>query len=118
MLNLLFVYGTLKRKGINNFVITELCNGRFIGEAQSDPFFTMIDLGLYPAVVIGGNTAIKGEVFEIDSIEAVDRLEGYPRHYDRKLVDTPFGSAWMYFQHRSISSKDNYDTVPSGEWKC
>lgn len=58
----------------------------------------MYDLGAYPAVSIGGRTPIKGEVFAVDklTLAALDRLEDYPRVYNRIRIATPFGPAWMY----------------------
>lgn len=58
----------------------------------------MYDLGPYPAVSPAGRTAISGEIFAVDrlTLTSLDRLEDYPRVYDRMRIATAFGPAWMY----------------------
>lgn len=80
-----FVYGTL-RKGQGNrrvmepHLVRELGPGRIKG--------VMYDLGRFPAVVLGKNGVVVGEWVEVTEagLAALDRLEGYPRLYDRSVV--------------------------------
>ena len=97
----LFVYGTLK-KGFRNAVYLE--NARCLGEFITDPVYAMYDFGNYPAVSEMGKTAIEGEVYEIDKelLASIDRLERYPEYYQRMLIETSFGSAWMYVVNESL----------------
>lgn len=90
-----FVYGSLKR-GFSNHTL--LRGAAFLGEHVTPACYTMYDLGLYPAVSEGGTTPISGEVFAVDrpALAILDELEDYPQVYDRILVATPFGRAWMY----------------------
>ena len=97
----LFVYGTLK-KGFRNAVYLE--NARCLGEFITDPVYAMYDFGNYPAVSEMGKTAIKGEVYEIDEelLASIDQLEWYPEFYQRMLIETSYGSAWMYVVNESL----------------
>lgn len=109
---LVFVYGSL-RKGMINEDILRGC--QFVGEYTTPPVWKMYDLGLYPACVQGGDTAIVGEVYRIDKRDLIelDNLEGYPDLYHRKKIITEYGKAWMYFIK---SAHLDADRVPSGDW--
>lgn len=118
---MVFVYGTLKGGHYNNPVM-DRANGRLIGKYTTDPEFTMVSLGAYPAVLEGGTTGIVGEVFEVDSLTPLDRLEGYPGFYNRKVIDTVYGPAWVYFlSEQSAKSmrrrEQQFPTIESGEWE-
>ncbi len=90
-----FVYGTLKL-GFRNAYYLE--DGRFLGEFVTGPIYSMYDFGGYPAVSENGNTAIAGEVYDINEklLASIDLLEGYPDFYQRVMIETSFGGAWMY----------------------
>jgi gamma-glutamylcyclotransferase (GGCT)/AIG2-like uncharacterized protein YtfP len=90
----LFVYGTLKKGFCNHHV---LGNAKFIGAYTTQPRYTMYDMGAYPAIRLDGKTSIVGEVYEINDLELVDSLEGYPVLYDRTEIETDFGVAWVYY---------------------
>lgn len=108
----LFVYGTLKRGHSNNSRIED---GTFVKEVEIENF-DMYDLYSYPAIVDGTGT-IKAEMFRIteDDFDSTDKLEGYPTHYDRKLVTTKCGeTGWIYYyKNKPYSSK----IVETGDWK-
>lgn len=112
-----FVYGTLKKEFYNHNVIKR-SNGRFIGDAITDPIFTMVSLGAFPAVIPNGDTTIKGELYETDSLEFLDRLEGYPSFYNRKVVSVKVGDkdylATMYYID---TIQEHSGIVESGEWR-
>ena len=97
----MFVYGTLK-KGFRNAVYLE--NARFLGEIITDPVYSMYDFGNYPAVSEMGKIAIEGELYEIDEelLASIDRLEWYPKFYQRMIIETSFGNAWMYVVNESL----------------
>ncbi len=90
-----FVYGTLK-KGFRNAYHLE--DGRFLGEFVTGPIYSMYDFGGYPAVSENGKTAIEGEVYDISEelLASIDLLEVYPDFYQRVMIETSFGGAWMY----------------------
>jgi len=106
------VYGTLKQ-GYGNHRL--LVNSKLLGTDITEPKWTMLDLGAFPALVHGHNTAVI-EVYEVTLpvFESLDRLEGYPSFYNRKEIDTKYGKAWVYY----MLERDNYmqTVVESGEW--
>ena len=106
-----FVYGSLKRGFCNHGLLRRAA---YLGEHATPARYTMYDLGPYPAVSIGGRTPISGEVFAVDKLTLVtlDKLEEYPRVYDRIRIATPFGSAWMYVMPASA-----YPRVTNGCWR-
>ena len=90
-----FVYGTLK-KGFRNAYYLE--DARILGEFVTGPIHSMYDFGGYPAVSENGKTAIAGEVYDISEelLASIDLLESYPDFYQRVMIETSFGGAWMY----------------------
>lgn len=108
------VYGSL-RKGFGNHYLLE--NSRFLGEVKTGPHYTMYSFGGFPALSLNGDTTIVGEVYEVDeeTMARLDRLEGYPNFYDRVLIPTEYGEAWMYFIHDI--DREALPVVESGDWK-
>jgi gamma-glutamylcyclotransferase (GGCT)/AIG2-like uncharacterized protein YtfP len=77
----------------------------------------MVSLGGFPALVEGTDTA-QIEVFRVDSDavgRGLDRLEGYPSFYDRRLIRTSHGDAWIYFM-RDTGQFGPERTVEGGCW--
>lgn len=111
----IFVYGTL-RKGCPNHKIF-LWNADYLGDYITPACFTMYRLPGFPAVTFGGETSIKGEVYEVsqDEFKAIDGLEGYPRFYDRIEIETPYGLAWMYF-FEGPKNEFCSELIESGDW--
>lgn len=103
------VYGTL-RQGFYNHRLLE--NSKFLGKTKTEPRFTMYGHGI-PWIVDGGSTQIVVEVYEIDTetFKSLDFLEGFPVYYNRGLIDTEFGEAWIYFRYI-----EGGFVVESGDW--
>lgn len=94
-----FVYGTLM-KGNTTRGLDQFPGSKFVGSAvTSSSTYSMYDLGAFPAACLTGDNAIKGEVWEVDenTFHVLDRIEGYPTLYNRKIIDTSHGRAWMYY---------------------
>lgn len=91
-----FVYGSLKA-GRHNHVL--LLSATLLGEHVTTPEYTLYNLGAFPGVVCSGDTAIQGEVYNVDeyTFQLLDQLEGYPMFYNRKEIDTPYGKSWLYY---------------------
>jgi gamma-glutamylcyclotransferase (GGCT)/AIG2-like uncharacterized protein YtfP len=109
---LVFVYGSLRRGGFNHHYLHAAA---YLGEHVSAAAYTMFDLGTYPGVVATGATRIKGEVYAIDTLilEHLDVLEDYPCSYGRRLLDTPWGAAWIYLYQQALLGST---TVAQGDW--
>jgi gamma-glutamylcyclotransferase (GGCT)/AIG2-like uncharacterized protein YtfP len=117
----IFVYGTLL-EGCGNHQYY-LRDAKKLGEHITDSQFTMLHLGGFPGVIGIGNTAIRGEVYEITENEFrdIDGLEGYnpnnPSYglYDRTQIKTPWGNAWIYlYNHRD---NHHFNKITSGSWR-
>lgn len=99
-MELVFVYGTLKRGGkLHGY----LENSRFLGEGQIRG--ELVLLGWYPGLRENADKTVHGELFQIDDItlRALDRAEGTQYGlFERKLVevlekDGGTVHAWAYF---------------------
>ena len=113
----LIVYGTL---------MSGESNHRFCRNAVSiNPCTitgTLYDTGYgFPAFVPEGENTVAAELIEIpfEDWEAVDRLEGYPRLYDRlmfpaKLADGTDTTGWVYVMH---NLPEMATVIESGSWK-
>ncbi|MET0048141.1 MAG: gamma-glutamylcyclotransferase family protein [Sedimenticola sp.] len=112
MSELVFVYGTLRRGELNHHL---MCGAEYCGDHVTLPRYRMIDLGAYPGVVEGGGTAITGEIYRVNGqqFRQLDRLEDYPRLYNRKLIPSPWGSAWIYI-YRGV--RNGRSVIPGGNW--
>ena len=115
---LIAAYGTL-RSGERN---ERFCRNA-VSRRSATISGTLYDTGWgFPAFVPKGKTKVSVELIEIPirDWENVDRLEGYPRLYDRVLTDfrLPDGStvqAWIYtMNHLPEQAK----VIPSGDWKA
>ena len=113
----LIVYGTLMSGERNH---------RFCRNAvRITPCFitgTLYDTGYgFPAFVPEGENTVAAELIEIpfEDWEAVDRLEGYPRLYDRlmfsaKFTDGTDTTGWVYVMH---NLPEMAQIIESGNWK-
>jgi len=109
-----FVYGTLLRGEVNHHL---LAGTAFLGDHCTEPCFTLFHLGAYPGVAPGGGTAIHGEVYRVDGagLARLDQLEDYPRLYDRRLIPTPFGRAWIYLYRGRLADRA---VIAGGDWRA
>jgi gamma-glutamylcyclotransferase len=55
----------------------------------------------YANVMPSSGDYVEGIVYQFDEIQKLDKPEGYPNHYDRKLMTISIGGepteAWVYF---------------------
>ena len=83
---------------------------------------TLYDTGYgFPAFVPEGNTIVKAELIEIPLADwaDVDRLEGYPRLYDRQLLQATLddggeATGWVYIM---TELPEQAKVIESGDWK-
>lgn len=112
-MQLVFVYGTLKRGHHNHSV---LGNSRLVGNWTTEPKYKMYDLGSFPGVVYPGDKSIKGEIFEVndETMVRLDNLEGYPHLYGRFMIETDYGPAYIYIFN--MKSGRYYNEIAEGDW--
>ncbi|MBW3697449.1 gamma-glutamylcyclotransferase [Vibrio sp. T187] len=110
MQHLVFVYGTLRCGESNHHYLSD---SELLGSFQSEPHFSLFDLGAYPAVV-EGKKSVLGEVYLIndDVLAELDKLEDVPVEYRREQIKTPFGLAWIYLYQDSNLTQE----IHSGDW--
>jgi gamma-glutamylcyclotransferase (GGCT)/AIG2-like uncharacterized protein YtfP len=97
---LYFAYGS----NLNAEQMARRCPGaRFVGryELQGWRLVFRKFADIEPADLI--DDSVLGGVWEITALHlrALDRFEGHPVTYRRRLMETPFGNAWVYLNQRS-----------------
>lgn len=113
--DLLFVYGTLRRRSAHPMARWLRLNSDFVGEAQVAG--ELIDLGSYPGLVSTRHPkkTVPGDLFRLHSPEAalkrLDRYEGcapgfrMPTEYVRELAEVSVQGekqrAWLYRYNRA-----------------
>jgi gamma-glutamylcyclotransferase (GGCT)/AIG2-like uncharacterized protein YtfP len=85
LIHRLFVYGTLTQ-GEDRHGLLRRAN--HLGEAWTEPRYTLHDLGSCPAMTSGGRTAVRGELYEVVGpiMMLLDRYEWHPRYYRRERI--------------------------------
>lgn len=106
-------YGTL-RLGEPNWD-RYLLDSEYIGTHRATGFDMYAGFG-YP-YALEGDGDITVDVFEVDAktFKDLDVLEGYPRHYKRKLVPVGGEVAWIYYTDNQMRV-ENLKPVSSGDW--
>jgi gamma-glutamylcyclotransferase (GGCT)/AIG2-like uncharacterized protein YtfP len=81
----LFVYGTLLSGEREH---GRMAGAERVGEARTEPIFNLVDLGVYPAMVLGGTTAVAGELYRVDAstLRELDVFEEVPVLFQRVRV--------------------------------
>jgi gamma-glutamylaminecyclotransferase len=110
-----FVYGTLLAGEPNHRL---LADAALVGAARTEPDFDLVSLGAFPAMVPGGGTAIAGEVYEVDpdTLDALDRLEGHPRFYQRRAVRLDDGGEVLAYLLTPDQVRGR-PRITSGDWR-
>lgn len=111
--DLVFVYGSLL-SGLGNHRC--LRGAEKVGEWITPPQYKMFDLGMFPAICLGGDTPIKGEVYRIDEaiLKRLDVLEGEGTFYHRNKIVTEYGEAYVYY----YDAGPRADRVADGDWRA
>ena len=114
---LIAVYGTL-RQGFGNHRLLD--NARMVGTFQSEPEYSLYNLGGFPGLKQEGSTSVTMEVYEVNPEEArrVDRLEGYEpgrpaTFYDKVPIETPWGTAGVYIYVGGVREEN---LIASGDY--
>jgi gamma-glutamylcyclotransferase (GGCT)/AIG2-like uncharacterized protein YtfP len=114
---LLAVYGTLKRGYGNHSLIAA---AQYIGNDKLQEI-SLYDIGPYPGARLEASAGIDVEVYAVtpSQLARLDLLEEYdpadPRGslYTRELLDTRFGSTWVYLFQGDVAGKP---CLRSGAW--
>ena len=112
---LLFVYGSLLAGEMHE---AQLAGARCLGDARTEPAYTLVDLGDYPALVDEGATAVAGELYQVDeeTLRRLDAFEGHPDEYRRapvRLVGPARAEAYFYPRGRAAG----LPTIAGGDWR-
>lgn len=110
---LLFVYGTLRQGEPNH---RELGRARFVAQVRTAPVYELVDLGSYPALLEGGQTAVHGELYEVDEswVHHIDAFEEVPALYARKPIHLEGERALAYVMHPDVAGPA--PRIESGDW--
>lgn len=115
------VYGTL-RKGCGNHYHLKDSNVEFVGHYVTNPVYTLYNIGAFPGLVKKGATSVTLEIYKVNSEKvelSLDALEGYysddPTNsmYNKDIIDTPFGPAFIYFWNGDTAQLKG---IESGDW--
>jgi gamma-glutamylcyclotransferase (GGCT)/AIG2-like uncharacterized protein YtfP len=108
-----FVYGTLRRGQTAHHLLAGV---RFIGTAWTEREYTLLDMGSYPALVSGGETAVLGEIYEVDAdvLAELDRYEDAPGLYRRVLTAIGGHEVFVYLLRAEHAS--NRPKLRHGDW--
>ena len=113
------VYGSLKR-GLHNHHL--LASSSFLGEYETGPSYSMVDLGYFPGLIAHGCTAIQVEVYAVTDavLRQLDILEGAPHFYERTTANISFfGDAYLYLlssEYAELLERWDDILIPSGKW--
>lgn len=115
---LLFVYGTLMKGFYNNDRV--LYDATFV-QTETVTGFEMFTNGSFPMLFEStDDKQIHGELFFInaEAFQRCDYLEGYPRHYNRKQIQTEKGLAWVYFYNTGFAERQHYlKKIENGDFR-
>ena len=124
------VYGSLK-KGFHNHRLIEAST--FIKEAVVELPYKMISLGGFPGLiqdevkedkvseleVLNCNlNPIHIEIYEVDdqTYKSVERLEGYPRFYDKHIFEFEGDQLEIYVLNENNKKYNNCKLIEGGNW--
>ena len=107
-----FVYGTLQSRAQTIRSLTESPDTEFYAYCETSDNYKMYDLGHFPGVTLCDQSQghpVTGELWRVTDVvrQELDVIEGYPDFYDRDIIDTTCGRAWMYYLPESAH---NYGT--------
>ena len=113
---IIFVYGTLLKDEPNHYLLSE---AEFIYRSQTKPDYILLDInGHFPAIVLSGNTSVKGEVYKINkrTLSQIDRLEGNPNFYKRVEINLQ-NKLMVKTYLLDLNNFGSYSRIDSGDWR-
>lgn len=113
---LVFVYGTLLRGESNH---RYLSGARYVCELTTPASYDLFDLGSFPAMVAGGSTAVRGEVWACSRavLARLDELEEHPEFFRRVPIELEDGlTVDSYLLSGAEASR--HPRIASGDWRA
>ncbi len=113
--HVVFVYGTFMKGETHHGVLAQ---SRFLGPATSLPAYDLEQIDDYPAMIPGGSTAIRGELYEVDdaTLSKLDAIEEVPVYYLRETITLANGTvAQTYLMPRERVQGSS--PIPSGYFR-
>ncbi len=112
---LLFVYGVMMSGEPEH---ARLGGARLVGPAATEAGFELVDLGVEPALVPGGTTKVRGEVYALSpaQLAAVDVHHGHPLRYRRGAIMLDDGRVVEAHQ-LALDQTRGRRRIRSGDWK-
>lgn len=95
-----------------------LGDAKRIGEASTSAQYELCDAGEYPAMVVGGQTRVAGELYEVavGRLGEIDEYEGAPELFERVQVAMSDGSsATGYVMSRDRAAR--LSRIEGGSWR-
>lgn len=106
----IIVYGSLRRNQGNSRWLTA---AQLLAECNLDGY-EMYYLDHGPAVV-AGKGQVRCEIYHIHSSTLIelDEIKNRNKIYQRELIQTPYGKAWIYLYRLSVTG---LTLIDSGDW--
>ena len=110
----IFVYGTLRKSEQAHDLLGQ--DAVFIREAITLPSYTLYQIDWYPGLVEGGTTAVKGELWSIQTVHwtYLDEYEEVPVDYVRKKI--PLVGGVYAYTYIYVGSLQEAVLLTSGDW--
>jgi gamma-glutamylcyclotransferase (GGCT)/AIG2-like uncharacterized protein YtfP len=110
----LFVYGTLREGEPAHSLLR---GAPLVARVTTEPAFTLVDMGEYPALVEAGESAVVGEVYAIDAelLPELDRYEDAPELYQRVSRVIAGHEVWVYVLPAAHAR--GRPAIASGDWR-
>ena len=117
MIDIVFVYGTLKKSQCREQSMNEIS----LGSKDEKVTAKMYNIGEFPAITLEKGEVL-GEIHKVkkeqESLESLDQIEGFVGYdksslYNRILINSSQGMCWTYVWNRDIGS---YPVIKSGNW--
>lgn len=112
---IVFVYGSLL-SGENHHSF--LGGAKPLGEAMTEPVFSLVDFGDFAALIPDGQTAVHGELYDVDPglLARLDELEDHPDYLRRTNIRLEDGREVIAYLLSSQSALGQ-PRIECGNWR-
>jgi gamma-glutamylcyclotransferase (GGCT)/AIG2-like uncharacterized protein YtfP len=95
-----------------------MAGATLVASAETEASFTLFAWGAYPALVHGGTTAVRGEVYDVspELLAALDAFEGHPTLYRRGEIRLRTGSIVAAYLVDAVRVR-TCPVIASGDWR-